>query len=462
MARANDQTNNTSTEAEWEALAPMLDQGLSRLGEADRNALLLRFFEKKSLRQVGESLGISEEAAQKRVTRAIGKLRDFFNHRGATVSAGALAVLLTTESIKAAPVGLSGTVTMATTTAAAGGSTAAAAAAKGAMLAMAMHKTVAMTAAGLVLLLGIGAGTMAVKSVMGTSSRTRQVTVPTTPPAPNRSTVVFSDGSSASVLGIAETSSPTMGSGNWLSTLIGARGGSGRVGGVSPSNQPKEWWTTDGKSQTAPDMPMPFGQISAGDGPGRRQVLFVFAIRGPAATDGGINVRVPNTRGSANTSRIDGQQQFQHYVCSLPDNVDRTDIRLGMSRGDWREDASIAPATTTQPTTRTTGGKFFTKLSQVGLDVVVAIDENRRPPAADRAVQMVAVLKDGRTVTAHEWRGGPGGFGQVKFKCRLDQLDHIAFKTRPYEWQTIGNVALKPAAAAATTSATTRVASTTK
>ena len=105
MARANDHNKTDASEADWEMLAPMLDQGLSRLGEADRNALLLRFFEKKSLRQVGEALGISEEAAQKRVTRAVEKLRAFFRRCGATVGAGALAALLTSESIQAAPAG---------------------------------------------------------------------------------------------------------------------------------------------------------------------------------------------------------------------------------------------------------------------------------------------------------------------------------------------------------------------
>ena len=453
--------DGSETEADWETLSPLLDQGLSKLPAADRDALLLRFFEKKSLRQVGEAMGISEEAAQKRVTRAVEKLRDYFRRRGATVGAGALAALLTTESIKAAPAGLSGTVTAAaaattstTAAAAAGGSStaAAAAAAKGAMVAMAIHKTAVVTAAGLVLLLGIGGGAMAIRSMVGGSNRIRQVTVPTPPPAPNRSTVVFSDGSTASVLGIAETSSPP--SGNWLGTLLGSRG-------RGAAKQPTQWWSTDGSAQPAPKIPVMTGQLSAGDSVGRRQVMFVFALSGPAASDTSLAVRIPNINGNASSSQSDGGQQFEHFVCSLPETLDRTDIRLGISRGPWREDASIAPATTTQPTTRTAGGRYFTKISEIGTDVVVEIDQNRTPfRGSDRDVRMTAVLKNGKSVNAHEWRGFPGGRGEVRFRCRLDQLDRVAFTTRPYEWQTIGNVALKPPAQpTTTTTTTTRVAS---
>src|SRR5882724_11949692 len=51
----------------WRRIAPDLDEALARLGETDRNAVLLRFFEGENHRQVGVALGISEEAAKKRV-----------------------------------------------------------------------------------------------------------------------------------------------------------------------------------------------------------------------------------------------------------------------------------------------------------------------------------------------------------------------------------------------------------
>src|SRR6185437_17145810 len=93
MARETDQSNqpNGEEQAEWEQLAPLLDEGLNKLGAGERDAVILKYFEKKSLRQVGETLGISEEAATKRVSRAVERLRVFFQKRGAVVSGVALA-----------------------------------------------------------------------------------------------------------------------------------------------------------------------------------------------------------------------------------------------------------------------------------------------------------------------------------------------------------------------------------
>jgi len=53
----------------WNELAPLLDQAMAQLGTTDRNALVLRYFENKSLREVGDAMGLQERAAQKRVSR---------------------------------------------------------------------------------------------------------------------------------------------------------------------------------------------------------------------------------------------------------------------------------------------------------------------------------------------------------------------------------------------------------
>ena len=62
-------------DATWQEIEPLLDNAMNSLGEADRAALLLRFFENKSLREVGVALGVSDDTAQKRVTRALERLR---------------------------------------------------------------------------------------------------------------------------------------------------------------------------------------------------------------------------------------------------------------------------------------------------------------------------------------------------------------------------------------------------
>ncbi len=87
-----------------DALAPLLDEGLLNLRDGDRLALVLRFLEERSLRDVGDALGVNEDAARKRVTRALDRLAEFFRRRGFAVGAGAVALLAGTT--KAAPAGL--------------------------------------------------------------------------------------------------------------------------------------------------------------------------------------------------------------------------------------------------------------------------------------------------------------------------------------------------------------------
>jgi RNA polymerase sigma factor (sigma-70 family) len=87
----------------WEELAPILDEALGRLPVRDRNAVLLRFFERKEWREVGLTLGLNENAARVRVTRALEKLRVFFGRRGKTVSGTVLSGLLLSHAVQAAP-----------------------------------------------------------------------------------------------------------------------------------------------------------------------------------------------------------------------------------------------------------------------------------------------------------------------------------------------------------------------
>jgi DNA-binding Lrp family transcriptional regulator len=82
----------------WQHVVPKLDDALASLNKTDRNAILFRFFEQRGLREVGEALGVSEEAAKKRVARALEKLRRILCRRGVDVSAAALITGLTYEA----------------------------------------------------------------------------------------------------------------------------------------------------------------------------------------------------------------------------------------------------------------------------------------------------------------------------------------------------------------------------
>jgi RNA polymerase sigma factor (sigma-70 family) len=92
-------------QAAWDRVRPVLDEAMAELGEQDRRALLLRFFNNKDLRSVGLAMGVSENAAQKRLARALEKLRASLARRGATTSAATLATALTGNAIQIAPAG---------------------------------------------------------------------------------------------------------------------------------------------------------------------------------------------------------------------------------------------------------------------------------------------------------------------------------------------------------------------
>jgi RNA polymerase sigma factor (sigma-70 family) len=106
-------TLDDNTRPPWELIAPYLDEGLNQLNPADRNALVLRFLKRQDFRAVGAALGISEDAAQKRVSRALEKLRGVLSQRGVALTGTALASLLTAEAVTATPTGLAVGVTAA-------------------------------------------------------------------------------------------------------------------------------------------------------------------------------------------------------------------------------------------------------------------------------------------------------------------------------------------------------------
>jgi RNA polymerase sigma factor (sigma-70 family) len=97
----------------WSQISPQLDEALAGLGENDRQAVLLRYFENKSMAEVGAALHAGEDAARKRVGRALEKLRKFFAKRGVASTTAIIAVALTANSVQAAPTGLATTITAA-------------------------------------------------------------------------------------------------------------------------------------------------------------------------------------------------------------------------------------------------------------------------------------------------------------------------------------------------------------
>jgi RNA polymerase sigma factor (sigma-70 family) len=86
-----------------ELLESLVDDALLALPDPDREAVLLRYFRGRSHSEVGESLGVGEDAAQKRVSRAVEKLRDHFRAHGIAVGVGTVAAALEVAGAEAVP-----------------------------------------------------------------------------------------------------------------------------------------------------------------------------------------------------------------------------------------------------------------------------------------------------------------------------------------------------------------------
>ncbi len=109
----------SDAEPAWESIAPQLDDALNELSEADRDVVLLRYFEKKTAREIAQIVGGSEESIHKRAQRAVERLREVFAQRGIAASVGGLAAVISAQAVPAAPAGLAAAFTSAALSAAA-------------------------------------------------------------------------------------------------------------------------------------------------------------------------------------------------------------------------------------------------------------------------------------------------------------------------------------------------------
>ncbi|HXF10448.1 MAG TPA: sigma-70 family RNA polymerase sigma factor [Desulfuromonadaceae bacterium] len=149
----------------WPQIAPLLDGAMLRLGEADRDALLLRFFQNKDLKEVGAAIGVSEDTARMRINRALDKLRKFFSKRGVDSTSAAIAETISANSIQPAPAALIKTTIAVALARGAMASLSATALTKATLLTM-KTKTVIATAAAVIVL---GIGSVAVLKFAGSS-----------------------------------------------------------------------------------------------------------------------------------------------------------------------------------------------------------------------------------------------------------------------------------------------------
>jgi len=101
---------NESTSVCWDQVRPLLDEAVAKLNGADRQAVLLRFFQGRSHREVGSALGVTEDAARVRVDRALEKLRGQFARRGIFTTGALLGETILAHAAEVEPAGLAGRV----------------------------------------------------------------------------------------------------------------------------------------------------------------------------------------------------------------------------------------------------------------------------------------------------------------------------------------------------------------
>ncbi len=119
----NELFRHPASELEWNELRAVLDEAMHQLGEQDRLAVLLRYFQNKSLKEVGAALDLSDNAARMRVERALEKLRTQLARKGVTSTTAALVAIITGNVITAAPAAFVTTLTSVSLAGAAGSGT---------------------------------------------------------------------------------------------------------------------------------------------------------------------------------------------------------------------------------------------------------------------------------------------------------------------------------------------------
>ncbi len=148
----NEPLSTNASDAVWRQLQPVLDDVMHELNETDRTAVVLRFFEEQSLKEVGLALGVTENAARMRVDRALERLQKLLTKRGVTSTASGSAAAIIAGAVVSAPSGLAANVVA------------------GALAATAASTTTALTLLNLMTLTKLKAGVLAAVALAGAAT----------------------------------------------------------------------------------------------------------------------------------------------------------------------------------------------------------------------------------------------------------------------------------------------------
>lgn len=453
--------DRTQRDAAWAELSPLLDEGLNKLRPADRDAVLLKFFEKKTLREVGAALGISEAAATKRVNRAVERLRHFFRRRGVAVGAGALSTLLLTHATQAAPLGLAGAVATASTvaayatgaaaagagagmggsagaaagagTGAAAGGTSAASIANGAMLIMATQKTNAAIVGAAAVLLAIGGAAVAVRALTAPRGP-RQVAVSpvaTATAAPSTfGALPRVDGALPAVRAVLLDGGTTLNfAGGALVEVIGIR---------ERSPAPGAWWLPDGRVRPEPTFT---SRSFVTPGPIRddaRALTIALRLRGGGDRNVVATLSPGRSTGTSSGGPT-GAREISHLAI-VPKDQKTASLTIRVAVPAWQPELAIKP-----DAPGVIGEARFLRLRE---DKGQAVADFQFPPGdPEGRDRQVSVTADGKALRYAGASAGPDGVTSFHFRCPKQAVTMIRYRERAYETVTLKNVSLQPGVA---------------
>lgn len=406
-------------------LSPELDRALARLSDFDRSLISLRYLESRSIIEVGQAAGISPEAAAKRISRAMAKLRGLLIRRDALPAAVPIAAVLEHLTRDHAPdmlaraivAGISGTASVNVSVLA-----------KGIIKMAIVQKTTATAAvvAGTLLMLGAGVAGVAWLRNHSQDPATRTAAAPV---------------SSVGALAPTGPVFAVLGSGLELE-LIGI--------GEHPSAG-KPWWCPDGSLMLEP----PFQRISAKMGTEepnfvRREVAFRIKTSGRGAESMTVSPGFVGARASGGGSIFDSAGRtigdLQGVAIVLPDSPNGAVFRLDVASGPWlgvgsinaaaAQTSQIGAAQYTLTDVAGQGNRTRIKISQIG----------SHSGRQDR--RWVAMDTDGHEHQAwmRSMQSSPSGTtGELEADVPIQSLASLAFQERPYsQWLEIRNISLHP------------------
>lgn len=396
----NHRNTDKGPDVPWASVAPWLDEGLARLKPAERDVILLKFFEHRTNREVGDAVGISEQAAAKRVSRAVERLRQFFRRHGVDTSAALIGIHLAAHAVEAAPSGLASTASSAAT--APGSLAHASPLLKGVTITMAMEKAKLGAIAVVILLLGVAGGGLVVINTISKPAPLRSVT--TQPAVPASAALKFADGTVVALLGVAE------GHGNAT-----------------------RWWNADGTPANDPQFPETRQALGATAELRELQIIFEGSVRP------GISLRFQPSI-SKSYSSVGWVNAYNHQVAKVvalvPVDVSQIDFQVGLANG---------PETLTYVWQAGRPSSTAATVSEVGDMVTVEIPAGGQ--VQDQSIR--AVLRNGQSLFPASNSYQPGT-ETWRFKCSKNDLQEIVLHSRTIEWQQMTGVHTMPGTPAAT------------